>query len=973
MSIPDHRNDPAELDARDRNATSSTGLGGQLECFLRNAPEVMLAVDGSGTIVFVNSGVTSLFGYLEQELLGRRIDVIVPESFGDEGSRRLSALLQASDPDAKRTGMEVEGKHKDGSPLELEVGLTLLGRGHRDLAIWTIRDVTERKCEARRMERSESRLNEAQRIAKIGNWEWDVAADSHWWSDELYRMLEIDPGAREQFFSLFTSRIHPDDREHFEQSSERVLRTGEPEVIDVRIVLPNGREKVVQSQGEIVFDSSGRPVRLFGTLQDITDRKAGEAALRLSESRYKEAQRIARIGNWEWDLATNENWWSEELYSILEEDSRTYAASLENFLRKVHDDDRPIVTENTKNVSLQPAFHRPSEIRLVLGGGREKVVEVKVDIRTNEQGHPAVVAGTIRDVTERRELETLLRESEARYSSTVELAALGIAHVDGSGRFVWVNRHLCEMLGYTRDELLGLTIKQVSYPDDRDATDADRVELHSGRTDSLKIEKRYVRKDGAVIWVRITAALRRGATGAPLYDISVVEDISDRKAAEARVQYLATHDEMTGLPNRVLFSELATRAIESSRQNDSRSAVLFIDLDRFKIVNDSLGHHAGDLLLKEMALRLRRCAPESAVLARLGGDEFVVLLEDAADPASVTDVAKRILHAALEPLEIMGQECRVTASIGIAMYPHDALDAPALMKHADMAMYLAKEEGKNNYQFYSAQDTPMAVEHLVLESHLSHALEQNEFSAHYQAKVDLGTGSITGAEALLRWWNPKLGTVSPAQFIPLAEDTGLIIQIGRWILRTACTQNVAWQRKGLRPITMAVNLSPRQFKDPGLLSDIAEILEQTGMSPELLELEITESMIMHDVDRAAARALAIKRLGVRLAIDDFGTGYSSLSQLKRLPIDTLKVDRSFIRDVAAGAEDRAITEAIISLGKSLGVRVVAEGVETAAQLEFLREHACDEMQGFFFSKPCHPDGFAQLLAAEGDRKQSRST
>jgi EAL domain-containing protein (putative c-di-GMP-specific phosphodiesterase class I) len=288
------------------------------------------------------------------------------------------------------------------------------------------------------------------------------------------------------------------------------------------------------------------------------------------------------------------------------------------------------------------------------------------------------------------------------------------------------------------------------------------------------------------------------------------------------------------------------------------------------------------------------------------------------------------------------------------------------MKHADVAMYLAKEEGKNNFQFYSAQDTPMAVEHLVLESHLNHALEQNEFSAHYQARVDLKSGAITGAEALLRWWNPKLGTVSPAQFIPLAEVTGLIAPIGNWILRTACEQNVAWQRRGLRPLVIAVNLSPRQFKDADLLGVIADVLERTGMAPELLELEITESMIMHDVDRAVERARAIKTLGVRLAIDDFGTGYSSLSQLKRLPIDTLKIDRSFVRDVAAGAEDRAIAETIISLGKTLGVTVVAEGVETKTQLEFLREHACDEMQGFYFSKPCHPDAFAKLMAAESD-------
>jgi EAL domain-containing protein (putative c-di-GMP-specific phosphodiesterase class I) len=284
------------------------------------------------------------------------------------------------------------------------------------------------------------------------------------------------------------------------------------------------------------------------------------------------------------------------------------------------------------------------------------------------------------------------------------------------------------------------------------------------------------------------------------------------------------------------------------------------------------------------------------------------------------------------------------------------------MKHADMAMYVAKEEGKNNSQFYSKHSSPMSVERLVLETHLARALERREFTVQYQPKVDMRTGEIKGAEALLRWWNPELGSVSPTQFIPVAEDSGLIVPIGKWVLRAACEQNVAWQRRGLKPIVMSVNMSLRQFKDPALLDDIADVLAETGLAPSWLEIEITESMIMHNVDLAAAKAEAMRDLGGRLAIDDFGTGYSSLSQLKRFPIDTLKVDRSFVRDIPSNAEDRAITEAIIALGKALGVTVVAEGVETAEQRDFLRANACDEMQGFYFSRPSHPDAVADLLA-----------
>jgi diguanylate cyclase (GGDEF)-like protein/PAS domain S-box-containing protein len=554
-----------------------------------------------------------------------------------------------------------------------------------------------------------------------------------------------------------------------------------------------------------------------------------------------------------------------------------------------------------------------------------------------------------------------LTESEERYASTIELAAIGISHVAGDGRFIHVNRQLCEMLGYSKEELLERTVRDISHPDDVNVTQPLAARLSSGQIDHFKVEKRYVRKDGTTIWARLTVAKKRGTNGEPLYDISVVEDVSDRKLAEARVEYLATHDEMTGLPNRTMFGQLVARAIESARRYERSFAVLFIDLDRFKIVNDSLGHEAGDSLLKEMASRFRQCLRRSDVVARLGGDEFVMLVDEIKEASQAAVVARHVLSAALKPVPIKGQECRVTASIGIALYPRDAEDAPSLMKNADMAMYLAKEEGKNNFQFYSKEIRALSIERMALESNLAKALERREFSLHYQAKVSIRTGEIKGVEALLRWWNRDLGAVSPAQFVPVAEETGLIVPIGKWVLQTACAQCVAWQGAGLAPICMAVNISPRQFADPGLLDDIREVLTTSGMKPELLELEITESMVMHNVEEAVRKLYAIKEMGVRLAIDDFGTGYSSLAQLKRFPIDTLKVDRSFIREIPNSGEDMAITEAIIAMGRTLGVTVVAEGVETAEQQTFLSSRACDEMQGYYFSKPSHPDQFADLL------------
>ena len=441
-------------------------------------------------------------------------------------------------------------------------------------------------------------------------------------------------------------------------------------------------------------------------------------------------------------------------------------------------------------------------------------------------------------------------------------------------------------------------------------------------------------------------------------------DRADEKTrADERIEYLASHDSLTDLPNREMFNGVLRRAIEAAERYQRRFALLFIDLDRFKVINDSLGHDAGDRLLVEIGGRLRRALRSSDVVARLGGDEFVVILEEAAERPEVERIAGELLSVLSQPLLLSGHECQTTASIGIAMYPSDGTDMQTLTKNADIAMYLAKEDGKNGFRFFSREIKTQSIERLTLESALRRALERNQFTLHYQPKVDMASGQITGVEALLRWNHPDLGSVSPAQFIPLAEETGVIVPIGRWVLKEACAQNMAWQRRGLRPVTMAVNLSPRQFADGHLLQDVDEALLASGMSPVLLQLEVTESMVMRNVSRAIKILDAIQSRGIRLAIDDFGTGYSSMSLMKQFPIDTIKIDRSFVRDLPVDSEDQAIAQAIISMGKALGMTVVAEGVETLEQQAFLRSHACDEMQGFLFSKPLPPRQMAELLRA----------
>ena len=447
-------------------------------------------------------------------------------------------------------------------------------------------------------------------------------------------------------------------------------------------------------------------------------------------------------------------------------------------------------------------------------------------------------------------------------------------------------------------------------------------------------------------------------------------DQARRREAEAemaharRVEHLAYHDDLTGLPNRALLGRLLERSVSLARRYGRTLAVLFLDLDRFKEINDSLGHEAGDQLLREVAERLESTLRESDTVARMGGDEFVVVLPelDAAEEAAT--VARKILRAMREPVDLLGQQFRVTASIGVSVYPRDGDDVETLMKHADIAMYEAKEDGRNAFRFFSKEMSSSSRAKLALETSLRHALVDGEFELHYQARRHVATGRVTGMEALLRWEHPELGTVEPMKFIPLAEETGLIVPIGRWVMKTACRQNVAWQDQGLPRLAMAVNLSARQFFDENLVADVAAALEDSGMDPELLELEICESVLTRDADRTAAVLAPLKELGVRITIDNFGTGYSSLSVLRRFPLDSVKVDRTFIRDTGSDRVEREVTDAIVAMGRALSSSLVAQGVETEEQADYLRDHACDEVQGFFFNRPVPADEFFDVLRSD---------
>ncbi|MFP5340622.1 MAG: EAL domain-containing protein, partial [Gammaproteobacteria bacterium] len=555
------------------------------------------------------------------------------------------------------------------------------------------------------------------------------------------------------------------------------------------------------------------------------------------------------------------------------------------------------------------------------------------------------------EAEERMQAEQALRESEERYRDLTELSSDWYWELDQDYRFTMLSGGISKLAGISLERLIG------KNPRELPGVLLTREEWVAHDSALLAREPfhdfvyRFAGPDGRPRHVNTSARPIFDADGRFRGYRGVGKDITERVLAEERIQYLAYHDGLTDLPNRAMFSRILGHAIEHARRYDRKLAVLFIDLDRFKNINDTFGHEAGDTLLQETGRRLKGCVRNSDTVARLGGDEFVVLLDELREAAEAGVVANKILSSIIRPFQMFGQEFRVTASIGVSAYPGDGQDEQSLMKNADIAMYQAKAEGKNTHQFYSESMNAHSYQRLTLESNLRRAMELEEFRVHYQPKVDLRSGTVTGMEALLRWEHPDFGMVPPVQFIPIAEETGLIVQLGRWILREACRQNVRWQQQGLPALCVAVNLSPRQFADSGLLADIGSVLAETGMDPRYLELEITESMVMINVEKALDILTGLKGMGVRLAIDDFGTGYSSLSNLKRFPLDTIKIDRSFIRDIPGDPEDMAITQAIIGLGRTLKLTVIAEGVETQEQAGFLRQHDCDEFQGYLFSKP----------------------
>jgi diguanylate cyclase (GGDEF)-like protein/PAS domain S-box-containing protein len=553
-----------------------------------------------------------------------------------------------------------------------------------------------------------------------------------------------------------------------------------------------------------------------------------------------------------------------------------------------------------------------------------------------------------------------LRESEARFRTAFGQAAVGLAQLAVDGRWLRVNRKLLDIVGYSEEEMRCMSLADLVAPEDWQTDGPLLRALANGELETSTREKRYLCKDGHRVWVKATVTAMQPDGGAASL-VAVIEDISQRKQFEEELMHLARHDALTGLANRTLLLDRVSQAIAQARRSGNQVAMLFLDLDRFKTINDSLGHDAGDRVVVEVGRRLKHAVRDADTVARFGGDEFVVLLPELPSENIAAALAQKILNALFEPMLIQGHELAPACSLGISLYPRDGADGKTLLKNADAALYQAKAMGRGNYQFYSQEMNARTLDRLTLESGLRHAVERGELQLKYQPQIDLASGATVGVEALLRWHPAGQQLVMPDAFISIAEETGLIVEIGEWVLRTACAQQVAWQRIGMPDLRVAVNLSARQFRQPGLDAMVARVLDQTGCRADRLELEITESVLMDRADSAAQTLQRLSDMGVQLAIDDFGTGYSSLSYLKRFPIHALKIDRSFVSDISAEADDGAIAGAVIALAHSMGLTVVAEGVETPQQRDFLRDLKCDQAQGFYFSEPMPAAALEHLL------------
>ena len=935
----------------------------ELQLVLNAILEGLCGLDAEGNVTFCNNTFQKMTGYRHEEIIGTS----------------LQELLHRGRPVAENGGEETSSSHatfnaqpihrvgeiywqKDGTRFPTEYWSNPLERPLRlTESVATILDITERK----RVEEKilfEAALLEAQT---------ETTLDGILVVDGAGKVVRTNQQFRRMFAVPIEVLLSGDDSILLRHVTGRVEN---PDSFRARVEYLYGhpeeksRDEINLRDGKLfdrysapLIDSNGRNRGRIWYFRDITERKAAEKELRLMQFSLEHA-------------ADDIHWVNRQGNIVYANQAacRSLGRSREELLSLSITDIDPLISQEDWSEVWKELRRRGSmtfESQHQTRDGRVFPVEVSANyLAFDGQEYDFAF---VRDITERKQAEEALRASERRYRLLFERNLAGVFRTTLAGRILDCNPAAAHMFGYdSHKEVLTIPITEMYHPTfDREAF---LTKLKSERSLTNQ-EIRFRRRDGSSGWAMVNVSLvdDDSEAGSQVVEGTLV-DITERKIAEERAQSLAYFDALTGLPNRTLLRDRLTQALAAARRQKYKVALLFLDLDRFKIINDSLGHSVGDLLLQEVGVRLMDCAREQDTVARLGGDEFLIVLTNVKDIQDVAIAAERFMDAMTAVFVIQGHSLTIGCSMGVSIFPEHGADSETLIKNADAALYNAKDCGRNNFQFFTADMNAQAMERLTLENGLRLALDKKELFLLYQPQMDLFTGKITGVEALLRWQHPELGLVSPAEFIRIAENSGLIMPIGEWVLRTACSQARRWQDDGLPAVSVAVNVSAVQFRQECFPRTILSVLRDTGLAPQYLELELTESLLLSNADVVFSVLQQLTAMGVRLAIDDFGTGYSSFSYLKRFPVCKLKIDRSFIRDVAENSDDAAITTAIISMAKSLSLKVIAEGVENEAQMSFLRARHCDEIQGYFFSKPLAVDEFAEALRAAGSEARVKA-
>ncbi len=864
----------------------------------------------------------------------------------------------------------------------------------------------------RHLSRSEERFELAVRGANVGIWDWDIRENRLYASPRLLELLGHEAGEAgeaERDFPSWAQQVHADDRQRL-AALVRCARAQPRQPFDVsfRLRRKAGDYTWVNVRGITLCDPQGRALRMAGSLEDISARLGTEAAARECDLRFKSVVHATKDVIWDWDIERDQLWWSANYSRMFGHSCEGLQSSLASWAEHLHPDDRQRVVSGRCACLAGDGSLWTDEYSFRVSSGEYVYVFDRAHVMRDSHGRAVRMIGCMVDLTGRREAEKQLLERERRQSLIAELGQRALVDPDPAALMAQAVGIVSGTLHFEHCRVLvraagdsGLVVRAAVGGDEPGV--GQTIAEDDPRTQALRVlaESKPVEFERPVAFEQPlddagtmsaapahAAAFVRGvevpipgplgplgvlgvhAAGKPAVTADVIcflQSIANiigaamtRRQADEQLAYLAQFDGLTGLPNRHLFRDRTSQALARAERSGHSVAVLMLNLDRFKVINDSHGRSVGDDLLTQVARRLTECVDASDTVSRVGGDEYGIVLSDI---ERLEDTARRVqcvLGALARPFQLTDGEIFGSASAGIALYPADGTDADVLIKHAEIALHRAKEQG-GGYQFYAPQMNQRALARLRLESSLRHALDRGEFLLHYQPKLDLASGATCGTEALLRWNHPQRGLVAPAEFIPVLEETGLIVPVGSWVLEAVCAQIQAWQAAGIRVLPVAVNLSARQFQRTDLALQVRRIIESYAIAPARIELEITESMLMHDPHAAAQTLGELRRLGVTLAIDDFGTGYSSLSYLKQFPLHALKIAGTFIRSIADDSDDAAIALAIINLAHNLNLQVVAEGVETEAQLRFLIDHGCDAVQGFHISRPVDAETYAKMI------------